>query len=284
MNIKPIVNHKGWQGGLVDWIDASYANISVVFSWQIQQAYQKAIWYKSLGYTVRIGGPAAKCRPDIFKDVAQVNGVELDALEYHNPQATYTTRGCPRNCPFCIVRIIEPEFTELKDFIPRPIVCDNNYLASSKRHFDYVIDSLKPISSLDFNQGLDVRYINDYRMSRLAELDIRWLRLAWDDIKDETAFMDGVRIVQKYMPNNRISVYVLIGFQDTPDDALYRLNTIRGMGFKAFPMRYQPWDSTKKNSYVAPNWTHRELRRYMLYWSHMYLSRIPFEEFILDKH
>lgn len=275
--------HKGWGSGLVDWTDGEVAYISVVFSWQMQQAYQKAVWYKQMGKNIMVGGPAVKCRPHSFDGIALVNG-DIDALPHHNPNATFTTRGCPRNCPFCIVRIIEPEFKELPNYTPRPIICDNNFLSCSRRHFDKVVDSLKPLEAVDFNQGLDFRYMSSYHISRLAELDLKWLRVAWDNINDESAFRDGVELITKYIPKSRVIVYALIGYEDTPDDALYRLQTIRELGLKAFPMRYQPWETTRKNSYVAPSWTHRELRRYMVYWSHMYLSSIPFQEFVLGVH
>jgi len=281
--MKPLGNHKGWGNGLIDWIEGNTAFISCVFSWQLQQAYQKAVWYRQMGKSVQVGGPAVKCRPHLFNGVASVSG-DIDALPRHNPNATRSTKGCPRNCPFCIVRLIEPTFEELPHYVPRPIVCDNNFLACSKRHFDNVVDSLKPLKQVDFNQGLDIRYMDSYRISRLCELDLKWLRVAWDNVNEEMAFRDGVQTVTRCFPASRIIVYVLMGFCDTPDDALYRLQTIRSLGLKAFPMRYQPWDATRKNSYVAPNWTHRELRRYMIYWSRMYLSAIPFEEFVLGGH
>jgi hypothetical protein len=34
-------------------------------------------------------------------------------------------------------------------------------------------------------------------------------------------------------------------------------------------MRYQPLDSTEKNSYVAPGWTEKELRKMTKYYSRL---------------
>jgi hypothetical protein len=31
----------GWSGGLAEWIEGDIAFISVVFSWKLQQAYQR---------------------------------------------------------------------------------------------------------------------------------------------------------------------------------------------------------------------------------------------------
>jgi hypothetical protein len=63
-------------------------------------------------------------------------------------------------------------------------------------------------------------------------------------------------------------------------DAQYRLSTIKRMKIRPFPMRYQPLDILKKNSYIAPGWTQKELGRFMQYWGRQkYYSAIPFEEF-----
>ncbi len=79
---------------------------------------------------------------------------------------------------------------------------------------------------------------------------------------------------------SKIRVYVLIGFNDTPEDALYRLQTIKELGAYPNPMRYQPIDCQKKNEYVSPSWTDAELKRYMRYWSNLRITRrIPFAEF-----
>lgn len=45
-----------WKKGLTDWTQGNTAYISVVFSWNLQAAYQRAIWYRALGYRVRAGG------------------------------------------------------------------------------------------------------------------------------------------------------------------------------------------------------------------------------------
>jgi len=276
--MKIIENHKGWQNGLVDWVEGDTAFVSAVFSWQIQQAYGKVAWYRQMGMKVKVGGPAIKYNPLLFEEVAEVNG-DIDALSHHNPNATFTSRGCIRKCPFCLVPDIEGDIKEIPDFVPRPIVCDNNLLACSRAHFDRVIDKLKPLEGIDFNQGLDVRLLTSYHASRLAELNLKCLRLSWDNVHYASPFMNGIDILVKHIPKNLVRVYVLIGFNDTPDDALYRLRTVRKMGLLQFPMRYQPKDTSKKNSYIHPNWTHKELVRFMDYWSHNYYMGIPFEEF-----
>lgn len=269
-----------WQGGLVEWIEENTAFLSVVFSWQLQEAYQRAVWLRQLGYHVRAGGPAVELNPDVMQGVAVTMG-KASALPYHNPNATFTSRGCIRKCPFCAVPRIEGDLIELADWEVKPIVCDNNLLACSRRHFDDVIDRLKPIPDVDFNQGLDARLLSNYHADRLAELDLRVVRLAWDDTRNEKSFLSAFqRLRNAGFPAKRIRVYVLIGFNDTPKDALYRLETIRELKAWPNPMRYQPLSVKVRNGYVAPGWTDRQLRRFVRYWSRLrWFSGIPFAEF-----
>lgn len=270
-----------WSGGLIDWIEGDTANISVVFSWQLQQAYQRAVWYRSQGYQARVGGPAATNNQSFFADVAYFDIFENDAIAHHNPNAIFTTRGCIRRCQFCIVHKIEPEYIELDDWPARPIVCDNNFLASSDKHFNSVIDKLKPLKGVDFNQGLDARLLTKERAGRLGELDLYAARLAWDNTALEPQFMRAFELLRSAgIPARKIRVYCLIGFNDTPEDALYRLQTVKALGIRPNPMRYQPLDTLKRDAYISPAWTERELKRYMRYWSRLrWLEHIPFAEY-----
>ena len=229
-----------WIGGLTDWTEGNTAFLSVVFSWQLPQAYQRAVWLKMQGYHVRAGGPAVSLHPYYLIDVAEIGG-EVDALPYHNPNATFTSRGCIRRCPFCAVPRIEGDLIELEDWEPKPIVCDNNLLACSRKHFDRVIDRLKPIKGVDFNQGLDARLLTKYHTGRLAELDLRMVRLAWDDVQFESQVASAIEKLRKALiPVKKIRVYVLFGFQDTPEDALYRMRTLKKeWGIDPLPMRLQ---------------------------------------------
>lgn len=273
-----IRQRSGWKhNGLAEWIEGGTAFLSVVFSWNLPDAYQRAVFLKAQGYEVQAGGPAVSFAPEYLQEVAGIGG-KVDALPCHNPRATFTSRGCIRRCKFCVVPIIEGDLVELDSWPVRPIVCDNNLLACSRRHFDRVIDRLKPVPQVDFNQGLDARLLTSYHAERLMELDLRCVRLAWDHTKGEPLFRRGFeRLTKAGIKPSKIRVYCLIGYEDTPEDALYRLEIIRDLGALSNPMRYQPLNAVRKNEYVAPAWTDAELKRYMRYWQNLRFTRaIPF--------
>ena len=274
MNSTEIQRNNGWHSGYVEWTEGGIVYLSVVFSWHIDAVVKRAAVLSSQGIAVRIGGPAA-----VYAGIS--DGECVDVVVKHNLNACFTSRGCPYRCKFCIVGQTEGDLVELREWIPRPIVCDNNLTATSKVHFDRVVDSLKGIGGIDINQGLSAALITPHQASRLAELDMRCIRFAWDSVGYESKFRRGWDIVRQVgFPSSKITVYVLIGYNDTPDEALYRLETVRGLGGSPFPMRYQSLDCAKRNSFVGDSWTHKELVRFCRYWANLRITRrIPFAEF-----
>ena len=255
--------------------------MSVPFTWLLPDAFQLAVSYRQQGYRVRAGGPAVRLLPGYLVDVCDIGVAMENILERHNPFATFTSRGCPRQCQFCAVPLVEGDLVELQDWEPRPLVCDNNLLAASRGHFNRVVDRLRGIAGVDFNQGLDVRLLKRYHLDRLQELDIKVLRFAWDHVGQEKVLFNALDMVKSVgFGMSRVSVYVLVGFDDGPSDALYRCEQLRARGVKPFVQRYQPLDTLVKNSYVGPGWMDRQLRDFVKYWNRQrWYAGIPFEDF-----
>ena len=254
--------------------------ISVVFSWDSLEALRLARYYDDLGKDVSVGGPAVRYNPDWFGSFG--SRADYPMLHYYNPDATFTSRGCLRSCSFCAVPRIEGKLIELTDWEAKPVVCDNNLLACSVDHFETVIEKLKPLKGIDFNQGLDARLLTQYHAEKIAELDMKVVRISWDHIKDEAAIMSAwERLRGVGIPKSKITIFILIGFNDTPEGARYRLETVKSLGSMPFPMRYQPLDARKKNSRIGKHWENWLLNAYMRYWARLRFTRaVPFDEWL----
>jgi hypothetical protein len=269
----------GWSKGIVKLQDTpTRLVLSVVFTWDIPAA--RAICLQETQREVIVGGPAVRLLPEYLADCATIVGEWPGVLQAHNPQATRSTVGCNRGCSFCGVKVIEGAFRELPDFTPAPVLCDSNFLQSSRKHFDRVIDRLKDQVGVDFNQGLDARKLKAYHAGRLRELDMSHIRLAWDSAGCETPVMDAIALLRgDGFPKSKISVYCIVNAGEEPAEALYRLETLKASGYRGFPMRYQPLDSLVKDSHVDPRWDEAELKRFMWYWSRQaWLSGVKYEE------
>ena len=217
--------------------------------------------------------------PEMLSDVATVNQpCPVEPLIFHNPLATFTSRGCPNSCPFCAVPKLEGDLVEIENWRPAPIICDNNFLATSRKHFNRVIDRLKLIPKVDFNQGLEARLLTPDHARRLAELKQPKIRFVFDHVNEEAEVADAISLCRRHGLKD-FGVYVLIGFNDTPDDAYYRLEKVREWGIRPNPMRYQPLDALTKNEYVAPGWTDRELKDMMHHYARLrYTEHIPYKD------
>lgn len=266
-----------WTKDIARWTIGDTLYLSVPFTWLLPEARQAAQRHAG---PVCAGGPAVDLMPGQISNVADTETpCPVDPLPFHNPLATFTTRGCPNRCPFCAVPRIEGEFREIPDFRPAPIVCDNNFLASSRAHFDRVIDRLQPLPYVDFNQGLEAALFTPYHARRLAELPHVKVRFAFDHANDEAEVSTAIKLAETHGLTD-IGCYVLIGFRDTPEDARYRLQKIREFGYRPNPMRFQPLDAMTKNSYVGAAWTECELKRMVRYYSKLrWFEHIPYEEF-----
>lgn len=270
-----------WPKAPYEWQDNGRLHISVPFTWNLPAVRDRLLTGDLFGEErPLVGGPAVMLYPDYLADVAEV-GIHLPGvLQRVNPLATRTTVGCPNRCRFCAVPTIEGEFQELADWPDLPILCDNNLLAASQMHFDRVIDRLRRHTGVDFNQGLDARLLTDHHARRLAELDAT-IRLAWDHTSTERFLLQAVSKLRRAgIPRKRIRCYVLIGFHDTPDDALYRLEVLyHGLGIAPNPMRYTPIDQMARE-YVGEHWSEDLLTRFMRYWANLrFTGSVPFAEF-----
>lgn len=255
-----------WRKGIATWECGNTLYISVPFTWLMEDARQLSAMHKG---RVVIGGPGT---------MAPSECPGFEPVIFHNPAATFTTRGCPNRCPFCAVPRLEGDFREIPDFRPAPVVCDNNLLAASRAHLERVVDRLKGFPFVDFNQGLEARRFTREVADLFASLRCK-VRFAFDHISAEAAVADAINLCRERTTKN-IGVYVLIGFNDTPEEARYRLEKVREWGIRPNAMRYQPLDAAQKNSYLAPGWTDDEMARMVRYYNTLrYSEHIPYEDY-----
>jgi len=265
-----------WKKDIVKWKVGDNIFMSIPFTWLLPEAEGIAREYNKK--KIFIGGPATKLI-ECSSWATYMEKVPYDVLSFHNPLATFTTRGCPNKCGFCAVPKIEGDFKELSDWKPNPVICDNNILTSSKKHFEKVIDVVKIFPMVDFNQGLEAKRLTLWHINQLQRLPKVKIRFAFDHISLESSVVDTINHCRNSGLKD-ISVYVLIGYKDNPEDALYRLNLLRNIKVMPIPMRYEPLDSLEKGKYVGSSWTDEELKKMVRYYFRLnWTSKVPYDEF-----
>jgi len=267
------------------WQEQGAMCLSVPFTWLLHEA--RGICLAHPTKRIVVGGPAIRLMPKYLADLPNVEMETIQPskppLQRANPDASRTTLGCPNRCPFCGVNTIEGPYRELKDWPPLPLLCDSNFLACSDTHFDYTIDRLKQakLRYVDFNQALWAKGLTKHRAGRLAELPIR-PRFAWDRPEEEDDVFRAIELMVKAgIPKSRhMAVLCLVGYNETPQDALYRMETLKSRGLLGFAMRYQPLDTLKINEYCPPQWDPQELKDFCRYWNRQsWLGGITYEEY-----
>ena len=185
----------------------------------------------------------------------------IDPIEYIMPDYSlynceyaigFTSRGCNRKCPFCIVPEKEGKFRivgQIESFWngQEKLMLLDNALNTSDHHFDLILGQLRENNiKVDFSQGLDIRYLNDKQAYLLSGIRL-WKRIhfAWDFIQIEKHVRKGIEILHKHNVKH-IMFYVLIGFNSTPEEDLYRVETLRGLGVDPFVMPYDKFDDYQR--------------------------------------
>jgi hypothetical protein len=260
---------------------------SVIFTWNIPEMIQEVMKVLDWGKQVEIGGPAATF---MHAYILKQTGIQAhlgldDRFEFVPGQyrMTFTSRGCPHGCCFCGVRKVEPRSVEYSDFPLACVVGDNNILATSWDHQQLVVNKLTSLpGQIDFNSGFDVRFFTEKHYELYSKLKIKTWRFAFDSLD----YQEDVWRVANFMrrqgfDRHKVTFYCLINFPGTtPEEARFRLDTIRDFGHNVYPMRFTPLNSLT-HKYVAPGWTENILQKMQCFYRTP--SNISYEDFQLGR-
>ncbi len=219
----------------------------------------------------------------------------LKTVDYpYEPDDSYfarITKGCVRNCKFCAVPKLEPEFgllaplskqitTIKKKYGEKQnlVILDNNILAVdnieghiaeiARLGFAKGTKRNNRMRTVDFNQGIDARLVAKRTplAQALGTIAIRPVRLAFDfvSLSMERAYRKAINLLAE-QGFRSFTNYMLYNYKDSPQDFYHRLkinaelNKSLEIRISAFPMRYIP-PSDIRRGYVSPQWHWRWLR------------------------
>ena len=180
-------------------------------------------------------------------DVASKLPSEIEACDYDwslYPECDYSivwfSRGCIRNCPFCVVNRKEGDICPVKPKNLNPNgeyikIMDNNFFANPNwgESINQLLEWGQPVDM----QGFDIRLFNEEQGEALQKLKhhLRF-KFAWDNPKQDID--DKIELLLNYIPPSKLMCYTLIGYWSTEDQDLYRVNHL--------------WDKYKIDSFVMP--------------------------------
>jgi hypothetical protein len=299
-----------WSEGYAEWTDegAQTAYLSIAFTWLLNHAAERALSYRMHGWRVIAGGPALfqlKMYNEFHElaDFVEVGTAYPDVVTKHNPDATIASRGCPGKgteekpdpCGHCIVpRMWGTKFTMLSDFVPRPVLCDDNLSALPADYQDFIIRRYQEagVKLRDANSGFEPVTFTEavYR---------RWKPILaaggspWRFGFDETVEAPQVRVVLKMLaaePPKRKRPYVLIGNEPWEPCVARIYECISESARNAATGRLSPmcepyvqWEmklvALEKKPWVRFDWTAAELYRVQKWINSFAYRTVPLKEF-----
>lgn len=272
-----------WGTGRPIQVEPDVVYITSLFTWAWEPVWQ-AVRYYSLKFPnaeLWLGGLYASLMPEhaalsgvkpehIFRGIhfeAECKLPDYSLVPTWNKKEkasiVFASRGCVRSCTFCGVSRIEgkldSEKKSIKDLIwpghTRVILFDNNFLASSK--WKSVLSEIQELGlAVDFNQGLDARLVTAEVADKISELKIdRFIRLSYDTSEIGPCVKNAIELLRSSgIEGRNVLVYLLYNFTDSPQDLFMRMKNVLSWGAVAYPMRFQPIYTLKKNNYISPEW------------------------------
>ena len=182
---------------------------------------------------------------DVSSRLSQViENSNLDYSIYPTCETSYLwfSRGCNRNCPWCVVPEKEGKIhpVQVKNLNPlgRTVtVCDNSFFENPE--WEKAVECLREMDLPCDIQGIDVRTINKkqvYLLSKIRRAKDKRIKIAWDNTFDEPKIIDGINCMIQYIRPHDLMCYVLIGYSSIQEHDLYRVNLLRRFKISPFVM------------------------------------------------
>ena len=203
-----------------------------------------SLYIANAGQVIR-GGTGYGPGPDL-PDVVEHQYPDYSLYpQFSNTAYGFLTRGCPRNCGFCIVSGKEgrrsrqvAELSEFWDGQREIKLLDANLLACPD-HEKLILQLAESRAYVDFSQGLDIRLITPDNIALLNKVRTRAVHFAWDDPNvDLTGCFRRFVELTAIKSDRRRRVSVLTNYGSSHEQDLYRVETLRGLGYDPYVMIY----------------------------------------------
>lgn len=174
-----------------------------------------------------------------------------------------TSRGCPNGCGFCHVAEKEgrcaAKVADVADFWSGQKhieVLDPNITACEDKR-DLFKQYRETDATICFNQGLDIRLLNDADIDDINRMRIKGIHFAWDNPAQDLRkrFIYYAKRARHRPHGSYGTVYVLTNFgkcstEEQIERALFRINALREIGFDPYVMIYDKQNAPQEIRYL----------------------------------
>lgn len=160
----------------------------------------------------------------------------------------FLTRGCPRGCGFCHVAAKEgrcsKKVANLDEFWKgqKNIVLSDPNILASPDHKELLTQLADTKATVEFNQGLDIRLVTNENIDLLRRVKLNHIHFAFDRWQDRTIIEPKLRAFKEATGYDRnkgkVMVYILVNYDTTLEQDIYRIQLCRELNFAPYPMIY----------------------------------------------
>lgn len=257
--------------------------LSVIFSWHAPIAREIALHVQSSA-EVWCGGPGMFALAKWWtRETGLTATTGLDwrfERQRGDYRTTFASRGCPVNCWFCVVPRLEgTSFTLDRDFLPAPILCDNNLSALPEDFQEHILERYREAGVLlrDANSGFEPRGFNERTFRRWrGALRGPW-RFAYTTSEGE--YVQRMMGILREVSPRKKQAYVLIG--NEPIAACYeRALRVIEWGGEPYCQPVMPLNAlTRREVMLRHDWTPQLLRDFARYFNRRLWRSLPLREY-----
>lgn len=240
--------HKA-KGDTVEWANPLFGNYDKVYASKVF-TFSPDVDYNGYNCTIEKGGTGYDVKKRLPKEIEESTLMDYSIYPQYPFSVQFFSRGCIRHCPFCLVHdkeggIQSVEPVELNRGGQWIEVLDNNFFANPdwRKAVDYLMDKKLPVKL----HGVDVRIMNEEQAYYLNKLKMKQnIHIAWD--LPSLDLTEQLKAMCKYVKPYKITCYVLVGFNSTKEQDLYRLNRLRELKITPFVQPYRDYENKRKPS------------------------------------
>ena len=220
---------------------------------------------------IRVGGVSPTMKYEFFRKhlgagVEIFKGIDYE-IEYLRPDWEliplhtsygFTSRGCNRKCPWCVVPVMEGKIKLIDGWQiqlgPQKVfkAYDNNILATSPEWMESVMAEMhRQNKKIDFNQAMDCRLFAKnkeyHKIFKTYESTFEIIRFSYDSNNLKNNVIKTNEVLREDLKINKLVMwYMLYGNGETIEDLWERIHTVFSYeNQKIKPMRFKDLETGK---------------------------------------
>lgn len=235
-------------GDRVEWAVPMFGEYDTIYASKVFTFSPEPNWNAYNYKALEKGGTGYDIAKKLPPPIEEIRNPDYSIYPSCNYSIQFYSRGCIRHCPFCLVHDKEGGIHPVEPMQLNPKgewieVLDNNFFANPEWR-SAVVDLQKTKQPIKFH-GVDVRIMDEEQAWWLNKLKLKTgVHIAWD--LPQIDLTEQLKAMVKHIKPYKITCYVLVGFNSTPEQDLHRLRTLKSLGILPFVQPFRDYENKRQ--------------------------------------